>query len=238
MKNVAVILAAGQGKRMNSDVKKQFLRIEEESVLSYSVHAFEQMDFISDIIIVTAREEFDLICEQYRQQEASTKPCVVVVGGVERYHSVYQALKEIGDCDYVFIHDAARPLLDSSILKRAYQAVLEHKACVIGMPSKDTVKIATEDGFVAMTPNRENVWIIQTPQVFEYQLIWKAYSKLMNEEALLKKKKIVITDDAMVAETFSNARVKLVEGDYHNIKITTPEDIQIASVFIKNRKKK
>lgn len=235
MKNVAVILAAGQGKRMNSEVKKQFLIIEGKSVLTYSLEMFEKATFITEIVIVTSEDELEYIQTEYIQTRKLIKPCKVIVGGKERYHSVYHALKEIEVCDYVFIHDAARPFLTEDILNRTYTCVKEYKACVTGVLSKDTVKISSEDGYVEFTPNRKKVWIIQTPQVFEFELIHKAYEELILREEELVENGIQITDDAMVAETFSRVRVKLVEGDYHNIKITTPEDIQIASAFIKKR---
>ncbi len=233
MKNVAVILAAGQGKRMNSGVKKQFLIIEGKSVLSYSLEIFEKATFITEIVIVTSEDELEYIQAEYIQSRKSSKPCKVIAGGKERYHSVYHALKEIEACDYVFIHDAARPFLTQDILNRTYTCVKEYKACVTGVLSKDTVKLSSEDGYVESTPNRKNVWIIQTPQVFDFQLIRLAYEELILREEELTINGIQITDDAMVVETFSSVRVKLAEGDYHNIKITTPEDIQIASVFSK-----
>ena len=233
MKNVAVILAAGQGKRMNSGVKKQFLIIEGKSVLSYSLEIFEKATFITEIVIVTSEDELEYIQAEYIQSRKSSKPCKVIAGGKERYHSVYHALKEMEACDYVFIHDAARPFLTQDILNRTYTCVKEYKACVTGVLSKDTVKLSSEDGYVESTPNRKNVWIIQTPQVFDFQLIRLAYEELILREEELTINGIQITDDAMVVETFSGVRVKLVEGDYHNIKITTPEDIQIASVFSK-----
>ena len=218
---------------MNSGVKKQFLIIEGKSVLSYSLEIFEKATFITEIVIVTSEDELEYIQAEYIQSRKSSKPCKVIAGGKERYHSVYHALKEIEACDYVFIHDAARPFLTQDILNRTYTCVKEYKACVTGVLSKDTVKLSSEDGYVESTPNRKNVWIIQTPQVFDFPLIRLAYEELILREEELTINGIQITDDAMVVETFSGVRVKLVEGDYHNIKITTPEDIQIASVFSK-----
>ena len=128
---------------------------------------------------------------------------------------------------YVFIHDGARPFVNDTILHRAYDAVSQYKACVVGMPVKDTIKIAGEDGFAKETPNRSLVWAVQTPQVFDVALIKEAYSKLMECDD------IPVTDDAMVAEQMLGTKVKLVEGSYENIKITTPEDLIIAESFLK-----
>ena len=111
------------------------------------------------------------------------------------------------------------------MIERAYEAVKEHKACVIGMPVKDTIKIADKNGFASQTPDRKKVWQVQTPQTFEFQLIKDAYSRLLEEEPE------GITDDAMVVETMTDCKVKLVEGSYRNIKITTPEDLEIAAIF-------
>ena len=128
---------------------------------------------------------------------------------------------------YVFIHDGARPFVTEEILSRVYDAVQIEKACVVGMPVKDTIKIADDNKFAKETPNRNYVWMVQTPQVFEKSLVKEAYSLLMEQEI------IRVTDDAMVVEKMLNRNVKLVEGSYENIKITTPEDLKIAEIFVK-----
>ena len=154
----------------------------------------------------------------------------IIEGGAERYHSVYCGLKEVRKDGYVFIHDGARPFVTEEILRKSYEAVCEYPACVIGMPVKDTIKIADKEGFSNETPERDKVWQIQTPQVFEVKLIRDAY------ETLLQSGKTKVTDDAMVVETVLGMKVRLVEGSYENIKITTPEDLEIAEVFLKRRK--
>lgn len=131
---------------------------------------------------------------------------------------------------YVFIHDSARPFLTEEILHRTYKAVQRYRACVAAMPSKDTVKLADEECFAASTPPRSRVWTIQTPQVFDADLIAEAYGRL--REQYLQSAQAPVTDDASVVELFSDVPVKLVEGSYHNIKITTPEDIKIAEAFL------
>ena len=146
---------------------------------------------------------------------------------MDRYHSVWNGLQEIGGEGYVFIHDGARPFISEDILQRAYQNVERYKACVVGMPVKDTIKSVNEEAFVETTPNRDTLWMVQTPQVFENNLIKEAYAKLMSE------KDIQVTDDAMVAEQMLHLKPKMVRGTYENIKITTPEDLEVASVFVK-----
>ena len=224
-KNVAIVLAAGQGKRMKSKVQKQYLLIKEKPVLYYTLHAFEKSPFISAIILVTGRDEIEYCKHEIVEKYDFTKVQKIVAGGKERYHSVYEGIQAIDEADYVFIHDGARPFVDEGIIERVCAAVEEHKACVVGMPVKDTIKIADEDGFAAQTPDRRKVWQVQTPQTFEYQLIKNAYEKLLEEEPE------GITDDAMVVETMTEHKVKLVEGSYRNIKITTPEDLEIATMF-------
>ena len=224
-KNVAVVLAAGQGKRMNSKVQKQFLLIKEKPVLYYTLHAFEESALISEIILVTGKDEIEYCQKEIVEKYGFKKVSKVVAGGKERYHSVHEGIQAIGVADYVFIHDGARPFVDGAMIERASQAVKEYKACVVGMPVKDTIKIADAEGYAAQTPDRRLVWQVQTPQVFEYELIKTAYEKLMIEEPE------GITDDAMVVEAMTEHKVKLVEGSYRNIKITTPEDLDIATIF-------
>lgn len=220
----AIVLAAGQGKRMQSAVAKQFLLLNNEPVVCHSLRAFEKSD-VETIILVTGADEIEYCREEIVKKYGFKKVCKIVAGGKERYHSVYNGIQAIDDADYVFIHDGARPFVDGEIIARVCDAVAEHKACVVGMPVKDTIKIADEEGFAAKTPDRRRVWQVQTPQTFEYRLIKEAYEKLM------KKELEGITDDAMVVETMTDHKVKLVEGSYRNIKITTPEDLQIATIF-------
>lgn len=224
-KNVAIVLAAGQGKRMQSKVQKQYLLIKGKPVLYYTLNAFETSSMISDIILVTGKDELEYCQKEIVEKYGFSKVRKIVAGGKERYHSVYNGIQAIDEAAYVFIHDGARPFVDGKMIERACAAVEEHKACVVGMPVKDTIKIADEDGFAAQTPDRRRVWQVQTPQVFEYRLIKEAYEKLMVEEPE------GITDDAMVVETMTEYKVKLVEGSYRNIKITTPEDLDIATIF-------
>lgn len=229
----AIVLAAGQGKRMQSKVHKQYLLIQGKPVLYYALQAFET-SFIDDIVLVVGKNEKEYCQQEIVDKYGFTKVKIIVEGGKERYHSVAHGIRAIEwKCDYIFIHDGARPFINEEILERAYEQVQKSKACVVGMPVKDTVKIADTAGFVESTPNRAKVWQIQTPQVFEYKLIRGAYERLLEEEVQLLSSGNVITDDAMVVEYFTKLPVKLVEGSYQNIKITTPEDLEIAGVFLR-----
>ena len=200
-RNTAIVLAAGQGKRMHSKVQKQFLEIQGYPVLYYSLRCFQESPLIQDIILVTGEESISYCKEEIVQKYGFTKVSAVIPGGKERYDSVYAGLCECRDCEYVLIHDGARPFVTEEILKRGLQKVKETGACVIGMPSKDTVKLSDEEGYVKETPNRKCVWTIQTPQIFSYSLIREAH------DSIRQKDMSKITDDAMVVETFTNQKV-------------------------------
>ena len=217
-RNTAIVLAAGQGKRMHSKVQKQFLEIQGYPVLYYSLRCFQESPLIQDIILVTGEESISYCKEEIVQKYGFTKVSAVIPGGKERYDSVYAGLCECKDCEYVLIHDGARPFVTEEILKRGLQKVKETGACVIGMPSKDTVKLSDEEGYVKETPNRKCVWTIQTPQIFSYSLIREAH------DSIRQKDMSKITDDAMVAEHETGVKIRFSEGSYRNIKITTPDD--------------
>ena len=227
-RNTAIVLAAGQGKRMHSKVQKQFLEIQGYPVLYYSLRCFQESPLIQDIILVTGEESISYCKEEIVQKYGFTKVSAVIPGGKERYDSVYAGLCECRDCEYVLIHDGARPFVTEEILKRGLQKVKETGACVIGMPSKDTVNLSDEEGYVKEPPNRKCVWTIQTPQIFLYSLIREAH------DSIRQKDMSKITDDAMVVEQETGAKVALAEGSYQNIKITTPEDFDIAEAFLKH----
>lgn len=232
MKATAIVLAGGSGKRMNSSVKKQFLEINGKPLLYYSLTAFEE-SFINEVILVTSLEDMEYCQKEIVEKYGFKKVVKIVPGGKERYHSVTNGVMAAEECDYIFIHDGARPFVTGDMLSRLLNEVQSCGACVAGMPVKDTIKIADTEGFIETTPRRDLVWTIQTPQVFSYALIKKAYECLIKEENSLIEKGISVTDDAMVVETLFGERVKLVEGSYKNIKITTPEDISVAEGFLK-----
>jgi 2-C-methyl-D-erythritol 4-phosphate cytidylyltransferase len=235
MKTVAVILAAGSGSRMNSDIKKQYMEIGGKPLIYYSVRAFEE-SIVDDIVLVVSRGDVEFVKKEIVEKYHFDKVTAVVEGGLARYHSVRLGLMAAApDCDYAFIHDGARPFVNREIIMRAMSAVKEFKACVVGMPAKDTIKIADDKGFAASTPDRNLMWVVQTPQVFSYNMILDLYKRLDREEGDLMAKGINITDDAMVVEYYTDTKVKLVEGSYDNIKITTPEDIAVAEAILRKR---
>lgn len=240
----AIVLAAGSGKRMGTSVHKQYLLIGGKPVLYYSLKAFEDSELIDEIILVTGKGEEqycrDEIVERYRISKVSA----IVSGGAERYHSVWCGLQKAKD-GYVYIHDGARPFVNEEIIRRGYDCVSAEQACAAGMPSKDTVKIVDEKCFVQETPDRSSVWTVQTPQVFEAGLVKRAYAVLLGGEEHQGKDTrekrsagaVPVTDDAMVVEQMLGRPVRLFPGSYENIKITTPEDMEIAEVFLKRGEK-
>lgn len=225
-KHTAIVLAAGKGSRMQSAVPKQYLELCGKPVLYYSLAAFEE-SFIDEIILVAGKDDISYCKEQIVEQYGFQKVTEIIAGGAERYLSVYQGLLAAEEADYVYIHDGARPFVDAAILSDAKACVEQYQACVAGMPVKDTIKIVDAEDFAKETPERKYVWQVQTPQVFSYALVREAYDMLMEDQDAYS-----VTDDAMVVETMLNYPVKLFRASYKNIKITTPEDLQIAELFV------
>lgn len=226
-KTTAIVLAAGAGKRMNSSVHKQYMLLAGKPVIYYALKAFEQ-SAVTDIILVVGAGEIAYcqseIVDKYNIQKVRT----IVEGGKERYHSVYEGLKATEESDYVLIHDGARPFVTEDIIARSIEAARVHHACVVGMPVKDTIKVVGEDGFAKETPVRSSLWQVQTPQTFSYPLILEAYQTVIAQGGG------AVTDDAMVLEQVTGQMVKVIEGSYQNIKITTPEDILVAETYMKS----
>ena len=229
-RNTAIVLAAGQGKRMHSKVQKQFLEIQGYPVLYYSLRCFQESPLIQDIILVTGEESISYCKEEIVQKYGFTKVSAVIPGGKERYDSVYNGLKEIARLEIadedacVYIHDGARPCVDAELLNECKTNVEVYRACVPAVPVKDTIKIVDSYGFSADTPKRSSLMVVQTPQCFRFIDALKAYSDMENAAAGGADISD-ITDDAMVVERFAGIRVKLCKGSYNNIKVTTPEDI-------------
>ena len=228
-KITAIVLAAGSGSRMKSKTKKQFMEIKGKPVIWYSLFEFEKSR-VDEIILVTGKEDIDYCKKEIVEKYNLKKIKNVVAGGSERYESVYNGLKEVTG-NIVLIHDGARPLINNEIIERSIEGTIKSDACVVGVPVKDTIKRANKEGYIIDTPNRSELWITQTPQSFKTDLVKMAYKK-MKEELEKGNTTLNITDDAMVVEEFTTNQVRFVRGDYKNIKVTTPEDIDIAELFI------
>jgi 2-C-methyl-D-erythritol 4-phosphate cytidylyltransferase len=226
----AVIVAAGKGRRMGSDIPKQFLQLSGKPILYYTLKAFEDSEKITDIILVTGEDLLSYCQKEIVKKYGLTKVKKIVQGGAERYDSVYAGICACENADYVLIQDGVRPFISKEIIERGLSCAEVHGNAIAGVPSKDTVKIVDCYGKVQNTPDRNLVWNVQTPQIFKAELIRKAYESLSDKSG--------ITDDAMVLERSGLAPVYMFRADYSNIKITTPEDLPLAEsilkMFVKN----
>lgn len=219
----AIVLAGGSGTRMQTKTDKQYLSLEGHPVLYYSLKCFEEYEKVQDIVLVCKEKDIPFCKDEIVERYGFQKVKYFAAAGAERYDSVYSGLRACDETDLVFIHDSARPFIEKAILDRALEAAALYGACAVGMPSKDTVKIVNKEGIVVSTPPREEVWLVQTPQVFSYPLICQAHEKLREQDAMKG-----ITDDAMVVEKTGMGKVAMVSGSYENIKLTTPDDLATA----------
>ena len=235
-KTAAIILAAGKGTRMQSRTPKQYLTLENKPVLFYSLETFSKLDIIDEIILVVSKGEAEYCREQIIESYGIEKVKAVTEGGAERYLSVWNGIKQVSaDVDYVMIHDSARPLITPETIKEAYKVLVNKGACVVGVPVKDTIKQVDEELTVTETLPRNTLWAAQTPQCFRKDEITFAYNNMYKaiEEAKKNGNEVCITDDAMIVEAYGNVAVCMVPGEYTNIKITTPEDIELAKLYLK-----
>lgn len=226
MPNTAVILAAGLGKRMQAGHNKQFIEICGQSVLTHTLTVFAQIPEIAKIVLVVRAGEEDT-CRNMIPEIAENKT-VLAIGGKERQDSVHNGIRAITwECEYILIHDGARPLVTEEVIRRTLLAAQNSGAAICAVPVKDTIKQADSDGNVLATIPRESLWAVQTPQVFRADLIRRAY-----ENAYVHNH--YGTDDASLVE-YLGEKIKIVTGDYENIKITTPEDIPTAEQILQKR---
>ena len=219
----AIIAAAGASRRMGG-IDKVFAPLGGKPVLAWVVDAFNGCNSIDQIVVVVSRKNLEK-CRQLIADEEWSKPIEVCAGGRRRQDSVAAGLSRL-DCDWVVIHDGARPLVTSTLIERGLRAARETGAAVAAVPVTDTIKLAKSDRIVHQTPPRQNLWAVQTPQVFRYGLIAEAYRKAKEE----------VTDDASLVERLGY-KVKLYMGAYDNIKITNPDDLLIAEAWLKRHGK-
>lgn len=227
-KVTAIVLAAGRGRRMGTEIPKQYLKIRGREVLYYSLKAFEE-SAVDEIILVTGEKDIEYCQKEIIEKYGFLKVSKIIPGGNERYDSVYAGLLAADDCSYVLIHDGARPLVTPEIIDDVLEGAVAYESCTTGMPVKDTIKIVDENRMAVDTPERGTLWAIHTPQGFSYPVILEAHEKFRQGNY-----KIPVTDDTMLAEIFLRKRAKLVKGSYRNIKVTTPEDIKAAEAFLED----
>ena len=223
--NSVVIVSAGRGNRMKCDINKQFLKIGGKEVIAHTIEKFYNNKNIGEIIIVVREDEKEFLQENIINKYGY-KNIKIAFGGKERQDSVYNGLKEVDkNCGIVLIHDGARPFVTNEIIEKSIKCAQKYNCAIVGIPVKDTIKIVNENNDVCNTPDRNTLWSIQTPQVFEYSLIMKAHEKAKDD-------KYYGTDDSMLME-YLGYNVKVVEGSYDNIKITTPEDLKVAEEILR-----
>lgn len=221
----AIIVAAGKGRRMGTEISKQFLPLCGKEILAHTVEKFEQAAAIRDIILVTGKDALADV-ETMAQEYGWKKVVFVTEGGKERQDSVYNGLQQLSaDTEIVLIHDGVRPFVTEKIIEDSIAAAMETGSCAAGVPAKDTIKVCNAKGIAIATPDRSTLWQIQTPQTFRKDLILKAHERA-------KADGFFGTDDASVAE-HSGYPVKVILGSYRNIKITTQEDLSVGEAFLK-----
>ena len=213
-----IIAAAGSGKRMNLDKKKQFLEFKGKPLFMNSVIESEKCSLIDEIIIVTSEEDIEYV-EECCQKEKILKLKAIIKGGKERQDSIFNGLKEVTK-SLVAIQDGARPFLKQQYYIEGVKLLEQNKSLagvIVAVKLKDTVKVLKSSGEVDYTPNRESLIAVQTPQIFYSSILKKAYANA-------KAKNIVGTDDSSLVESLGE-KIGVIPGDYKNIKITTPEDL-------------
>jgi len=223
--NSAIILSGGRGKRMGADISKQFISINDKPILYYTIKKFMENELIDEIILVLPKDEIEY-CKKEVLDKNKLRIDKIVEGGDERQDSVLNGLNAIEKTDIVLIHDGARPFVTDKIIAEGIKAAKKFKAAAPGVMPKDTIKVKDENGLSKETLKREQLIAVQTPQIFDYNLILECHNKV-------KENNIKVTDDTMVVETFGH-KVFLYDGEYTNIKITTPEDLILARYLADN----
>ena len=217
-----VVVAAGRGTRMGTPESKQYLMLMDKPILVHTLELFQQMTFVQEIVLVVG--EMDVArCEQWVSSYQLDKVKAVVRGGAERQDSVYKGLLHL-TCQWAMVHDGVRPLVTVSAVERGCAAAEHNGASVLAVPVKDTIKQVDHTGKITATPDRKSLWAIQTPQAFRRALLLEAHERARTDG-------FVGTDDAMLVERLG-MQVYAAEGEYTNIKITTPEDLPMAEMMM------
>jgi len=223
MKNYAIILASGSGKRFNSDLPKQFVKLNGKTILEYSIEAFENCELINDIIVVIHPQYKNYACKIIKNN-GFKKVSNIINGGVERKDSSYIGVNAINDNNAnVLIHDCARPFISDEIITNCIKALDDYNAVAVAIPSSDTI-ISVENNFISDIPDRKSLMRIQTPQCFRLDLIKKAHELSENDSNF--------TDDCGLVLRHNLAKIHIIIGSEKNIKITNPEDIVFAEYVL------
>ncbi|ABK60992.1 MULTISPECIES: 2-C-methyl-D-erythritol 4-phosphate cytidylyltransferase [Clostridium] len=227
-KNCAIVVAAGKGTRMNTDINKQFINLKGNPILYYTLKKFQDNTSIDNIVLVLSKDEIGYCVENVLKKYHLDKVTHIVEGGKTRQESVISGLNAVKDSEIVLIHDGARPFIEDRIIEDGIKYAKLYGASACGVKVKDTIKVIAEDGFSKDTLKREELFSVQTPQCFKYDLILNCHKKALKDN-------IEVTDDTSVVESYGH-RVYLYEGSYNNIKITTPEDLPMGESILENIK--
>jgi 2-C-methyl-D-erythritol 4-phosphate cytidylyltransferase len=222
VKTTAIILAAGSGTRMKLGHNKMFYELR-KPILSHTIEAFEKNPEVTDIVLVANESEIDVV-ENLVKKHGFTKVKSIVIGGTTRQESCYNGVMHVKDADIIMIQDGARPFVTQDVISNSIHDAVKYGVSVVGVPSKDTIKLARDIDFVDKTLDRTKLWIIQTPQTFKAEIIRIAHEKAKIES-------YQGTDDTSLAERLGYD-VKLTMGHYDNIKITTPDDLIVAEKIL------
>jgi 2-C-methyl-D-erythritol 4-phosphate cytidylyltransferase len=217
-----VIVAAGSSQRMVG-INKLFAPLRGKPLLSWSVDTCQRYSLVQQIVLVLNDE--DLARGQKLKKERGWSKVTLCPGGARRQDSVREGLRHVRDCDWVMIHDGARPFLTLDLIRDGLKVVGKTEAAVAAVPVKDTIKLATDERLIGETLQRDRLWAAQTPQIFSFDVINKAYTNLVAE----------VTDDATAVECLGY-KVQLYMGDYRNIKVTTTEDLEVARIIARKWK--
>lgn len=222
-----IIPAAGSGSRLEKDTPKPYVKVAGRTILEHTLNRFSGLGMLRHIVVPTSPEfksEAKGILTKAVPQGISFK---VITGGQERQHSIFNALKFIGESDMVIVHDAVRPFVQTVHIEKCCEAALEVGAAILGVPAKDTIKKIDNQNLIKSTPTRKFLWQAQTPQVFRSEVIVEAYEKAFEDH-------FIGTDDASLVERLG-IPVKMVEGDRSNFKITYPLDLELAELLLERK---
>ncbi|MDQ1235787.1 2-C-methyl-D-erythritol 4-phosphate cytidylyltransferase [Paenibacillus sp. SORGH_AS306] len=223
-----IVVAAGKGSRMGTTESKQYLRLQNKPILIHTLEVFEHSSIIDEIVMVTGKDDVQR-CEDWIKEYGLTKVKKVVVGGYDRQESVANGLQFIHS-DWIMVHDGVRPFITEEQIMNCYHSAVTSGASVLAVPVKDTIKQVDQQKHIVNTPDRSQLWAIQTPQTFRSADLQQAHQQAQDEN-------FRGTDDSMLIERMG-VTVAVVEGSYENIKITTPDDLDYASYVLQRRGEK
>jgi 2-C-methyl-D-erythritol 4-phosphate cytidylyltransferase len=222
--NVAIITAAGFGKRMGTDKPKQYLELSNKPILIHTLEKFEKARLIDEIILVTDPSSVTIVREIILGKYPSPKVKKIVAGGEQRQDSVAKGLANVSPgCEIVCVHDGVRPFITPELIDKSVEEAMSHGACIVAIPMKDTIKRVDEEGQIVETVERSGLWRAQTPQTFKFNILKEAFEKAFETG-------FYGTDEAMLVERI-NKEICILSGDERNIKITTPDDLKIAETL-------